>query len=152
MIELKKISKRFESKTVLDNISLEIKPGEVHALLGTNGAGKSTLIKILSRLMLQDSGEIMYNKSEMDNVPVTSMGFVFDQPLYLPYFSAREYLEFVCRLMGLSPIDFRQKIDEIIRQFDLPTDRQPISSYSNGMKSKASFAAALIGSPEFLVL
>lgn len=114
MIELKKVSKRFGTNTVLDNINLDIKEGEVHALLGTNGEGKSTLIKILARLILPDAGEIRYNKSQMDIASNKNIGFVFDEPLYLSYFSAKEYLEFVCRLMGLAPMGFRPKIDEMI--------------------------------------
>ena len=152
MIELKNISKRFGSKAVLDNINLKIKKGGIHALLGTNGAGKSTLIKIIAGLLPQDSGKIFCNKVPLERDLINNMGFVFDEPLYLSYFSAKEYLEFVCRLLGLAPIDFRPKIDEMIIQFNLPAGRQPISAYSNGMKSKVSFAAAIISSPEFLVL
>src|SRR5690606_26695221 len=81
-----------------------------------------------------------------------NIGFVFDEPLYLPYFSAKEYLEFVCRLIGMKPETYKTSIEEILAQFNLPSDRQPISTYSNGMKSKVSFAAAMVHSPEFLVL
>src|SRR5690606_32374939 len=71
---------------------------------------------------------------------------------YLPYFSAKEYLEFVCRLMGMEPKESKANTDKMIETFSLPTDRQPIRTYSNGMKSKGSFAAAVIHSPDFLVL
>jgi ABC-type multidrug transport system ATPase subunit len=69
MIELRNVSKNFGSKTVLENINLEIKKGEIHALLGTNGAGKSTLIKILAGLLLPDSGKTIYGKVPMAIAP-----------------------------------------------------------------------------------
>jgi ABC-type multidrug transport system ATPase subunit len=107
MIEMKMVSKRFGAKTVLENVDLEIRKGEVHALLGINGAGKSTLIKILARLILQDTGKILYDKETPPDIGFNkSIGFVFDEPLYIPYFSAKEYLQFVCKLrisLRLSP-------------------------------------------------
>lgn len=152
MIELRDISKRFGPNTVLDNIGLEIKKGEIHALLGTNGAGKSTLIKILAGLLRKDAGEILYEKAPLERGFIKNIGFVFDEPLYLPYFSAKEYLEFVCRLVGMVPKESKTNTDKVIETFSLPADRQPINTYSNGMKSKVSFAAAVIHSPDFLVL
>ena len=152
MIELKNISKRFGSNTVLDNINLEIKKGEIHALLGTNGAGKSTLIKVLAGLLRQDAGEVLFGKAPLERDAMKNIGFVFEEPLYLPYFSAKEYLEFVCRLIGMEPQTSKRSIDKTIETFSLPTDRQPIDTYSSGMKSKVSFAAAVIHSPDFLVL
>ena len=152
MIELKNISKRFGPNTVLDNISLEVKKGEIHALLGTNGVGKSTLIKILAGLLSQDAGEILYEKAPLGRGPMKNIGFIFDEPLYLPYFSAKEYFEFVCRLIGMETKESKANIDKVIETFSLPTARQPINTYSSGMKSKVSFAAAVIHSPDFLVL
>lgn len=152
MIELQNIVKRFGSTTILDSINLEIREGEIHALLGTNGAGKSTLIKILAGLLPQDGGKIFYDNVLLERSIIRNIGFVFDEPLYLSYFSAREYLEFVCRLLGMEPKLYKARIDDMIALFNLPTDRQPISAYSNGMKSKVSFATAMIHSPKFLVL
>src|SRR5690554_4980668 len=99
MIELQNITKKFGAKTALDSVNLEIRKGEIHALLGTNGAGKSTLIKILAGLLPQDDGKIFFDKAPLGRSLVRNIGFVFDEPLYLPYFSAKEYLEFVCRLL-----------------------------------------------------
>lgn len=152
MIGLKNISKRFGTQTVLNNVSLDIRKGEIHALLGTNGAGKSTLIKILAGLLPKENGGIYYDQAPMKTERIRKIGFVFDEPLYLPYLSAGEYLEFVCRLIGMGPKTYQPKIDESLSLFSLPADRKPINTYSNGMKSKVSFAAAMIHSPEFLVL
>lgn len=152
MVELENITKKFGAKTALDTINLEIRKGEIHALLGTNGAGKSTLIKILAGLLSHDGGEVFYDKAPLGRSIVRNIGFVFDEPLYLPYFSSKEYLEFVCRLLGMTPKIYKAKIDEIISIFNLPADKKPICAYSNGMKSKVSFAAAMIHSPDFLVL
>src|SRR5690606_5809549 len=83
---------------------------------------------------------------------IRQVGFVFDEPLYLHYLSAGEYLEFVCRLIGMEPEIYRRNVEEMLSLFSLPADRKPINTYSNGMKSKVSFGAAMIHAPEFLVL
>lgn len=137
---------------MLDHVSLDIRKGEIHALLGTNGAGKSTLIRIVAGLLLRENGGIYYGQTAMTTEHIRQIGFVFDEPLYLPYLSAGEYLEFVCRLIGMEPKTYRSNIDEILSLFSLPAGRKPINTYSNGMKSKVSFGAAMIHAPEFLVL
>ena len=60
MLELRKISKSFPGVRALDEVSMTVKPGEIHALLGENGAGKSTLINIMSGIYQPDSGEVFY--------------------------------------------------------------------------------------------
>ena len=60
-LEMQGISKRFGGTCALNNVSIKVKPGEIHALIGENGAGKSTLIKILSGAYIKDEGEIFIN-------------------------------------------------------------------------------------------
>ena len=102
--------------------------------------------------MRQDEGKIFYEKATLERSCIKNIGFVFDESLYLPYFSAKEYLEFVFRLIGMEPKESKANIDKVTEAFNLPADRQPISAYSNGMKGKVSVAAAIIHSPEFLIL
>ena len=64
LLSLKNITKRYSGVTVLDNVSLDIKEGEVHALVGANGAGKSTLIKTISGAIIPDKGQIVYEGKE----------------------------------------------------------------------------------------
>ena len=151
-IEASGLAKRYGSVVALAGLDLTVAEGTVLGLLGPNGAGKSTLIKIIAGLLSHDGGEVLYEKAPLGRSIVRNIGFVFDEPLYLPYFSAKEYLEFVCRLIGMKPETYKTSIEEILAQFNLPSDRQPISTYSNGMKSKVSFGAAMIHAPEFLVL
>ena len=65
-LEMQGISKRFGGTCALNNVSIKVKPGEIHALIGENGAGKSTLIKILSGAYIKDEGEIFINGDPVD--------------------------------------------------------------------------------------
>jgi len=74
LISIENISKRFGGTQALNNVTFEIIPGEIHAIIGENGAGKSTLIKILSGIIKQDSGRIYFNGSEISNVTPKKIG------------------------------------------------------------------------------
>ena len=68
ILEIKKLNKSFPGVKALDDVDFNVKRGEVHALMGENGAGKSTLIKILTGIYKKDSGEIIFNGKELDNL------------------------------------------------------------------------------------
>lgn len=156
MIILKEIQKKYGRQEVLKGVSLSVENGMIQALLGANGAGKSTLIKILSCILKRNGGSI-----EMDSEQISldsyeyrrKVGYVFDQPIYIEKFSAKEYLEFVAEMYELPKQDYKPKIEELLEFMELPTDNKKfIEDYSKGMKAKVSLAAALIHQPKYLIL
>ena len=156
MIEIKDIEKSFKQNHVLRGVNLSIEKGTIQALLGANGAGKTTLINIISGLMKTDGG-----KFEIDGELITldsyeyrrKVGYVFEEPMYVEKFAAREQLEFLGKMYKLDKQTLKDRIDQLISFFDLPDcSMKYIESYSKGMKSKMSLAMSLLHNPSVLIL
>ena len=156
MIEIKGIEKSFKTNEVLKGVDINIEGGMIQTLLGANGAGKTTLINIVSGLMRSNAGEV---KIDGEVITVESykhrskVGYVFEEPVYVEKFSAREQLEFLGKMQKMDKDVLKQRIDELLEFFELPTDNKKyIESYSKGMKSKVSLAMALLHNPKYLIL
>jgi len=153
-IVVKDITKIYGTQKALDNISLEIIPGEVVGLLGPNGAGKSTLMKIITCYLPPTSGDVtVYGESiHGDNLAIKKMiGYLPEQnPLYQEMY-VREYLEFIA---GLHHIENRQKrIGEIIDITGLGNERhKKIGALSKGYRQRVGLGQALIHDPKVLIL
>ncbi len=141
----------------LENISLEVQPGEVFGLLGPNGAGKTTLIKILTTLLLPTSGEAWINGfhvAKQPNQVRASVGCMLmgERGLYWKL-TARENLEYFGALYHLSVADRRRRAREVIELIGIQdiADRT-VETYSSGQKMKLAFGKALINDAPLLVL
>ena len=155
MIKIENVKKIFDKNIVLKNVNLSIKKGEIQALLGANGAGKSTLINIISGFLKQDDGNFFIDDhliSSKDYSYRTNTGYVFETPLYIENFSAKKYISFVGDLQRIPKKTLIKRVNELLYFFDLPIGNSPIESYSKGMKSKTSLAAALVNNPSYLIL
>jgi ABC-2 type transport system ATP-binding protein len=156
LIEINNIKKSFKKQRVLRGVCLTCEPGKIQALLGANGAGKSTLINIISALIKCDLGKFCIDGEEITLNKYKyriKVGYVFERPIYIDHLSAKEYLTFVAKMYELPSKEYPIKIDELLSFFELPEDNHKhIESYSKGMKSKVSLAAALIHNPKYLIL
>ncbi len=156
MIHINNIHKRYKKNTVLRGVDFECKQGKIQALLGANGSGKSTLVHIISGIMEQNEGAYFIDdeKINIDSYKYRiKVGYVFEKPLYVEKFTAKEYLDFVANMYKIPKQEAKDRIEELLSFFELPTDKgKYIESYSKGMKSKVSLAAALIHNPMYLIL
>ncbi|MCA9939898.1 MAG: ABC transporter ATP-binding protein [Anaerolineales bacterium] len=141
----------------LQDVSLEIKPGEVFGLLGPNGAGKTTLIKCLTTLLLPSGGAAWINGYQLtrdDNAIRASVGCMLmgERGLYWKL-TGRENLIFFGALYHLSPNQRKKRADDIIERLSLGeyADRA-VETYSSGQKMKLAFGKALINDAPILVL
>ena len=153
-ISVKGISKLYGAQKALDNISLEIIPGEVVGLLGPNGAGKSTLMKIITCYLPPSSGDVtVYGESIHENPLAIKerIGYLPEQnPLYYDMY-VREYLEFIAGLHRIK--NKKQRIGEIIELTGLgPESHKKIGMLSKGYKQRVGLGQALIHDPEVLIL
>ncbi len=129
----------------LENISFEIKKGEVVGLIGSNGAGKSTLLKIVSGVMKPTKGKITVNGTV---APMIELGAGFDSEL-----TARENIYLNGAILGYSKELIDQKFDEIVEFSELKDFLDaPIKNYSSGMTAKLAFSIATIVDPEVLIV
>ncbi|MBR0474055.1 MAG: ABC transporter ATP-binding protein [Erysipelotrichaceae bacterium] len=156
MLKINNLTKKYGDKVAVDNISLEIKPGEIYGFIGHNGAGKTTTIRCCCGLLNFDSGEILINgKSIKDDPLACKMEFAYipDNPVLFEYLSGIEYLNFIGDVYKVGKAEREERIRKYADQFELTQNlAQPISSYSHGMKQKIAIIAALIHNPKLIVL
>ncbi|HOQ97831.1 MAG TPA: ABC transporter ATP-binding protein [Anaerolineae bacterium] len=156
LIEMQHLVKKYGDKMAVDDVSLEVRAGEILGFLGPNGAGKTTTIKMLVGLLQPTSGVVRVAGYDVQGQPLqakAACGYVPDQPNLYPKLSGRELLRFVGDLYGLQRTQVERRIEELLRLFDLTAaGDDTFDSYSHGMKQKTALAAALLHDPRVLVL
>jgi ABC-type uncharacterized transport system ATPase subunit len=156
-LELRGVTKQFPGVLANDNVSLTVKPGEVHALLGENGAGKSTLVKMIYGIIAPDSGEILWNGTPVRIANPRAarklgVGMVFQ---HFSLFEALTVLENIA--LGLdSNIPQKQLEAEILRVLDLYglklDPRRIVSTLSVGERQRIEIVRALLLNPKLLIM
>lgn len=151
VVRLDRVSKRFGHVQALDDVSLQITPGSVCALLGANGAGKSTALKILLGLERSDSGktEVLGMSSATHGLEIRQrVGYVAERPTLYEWMTVAEIGWFAA---GFYPSGFQRVYQQYIDRFGLD-ERQKIRNLSKGMKSKVALALSLAHRPDLLIL
>lgn len=152
MIEFKNISKNFGKVKALNNISLQIKKGQIVGLLGPNGAGKTTAMRILLGILKPSQGKVLIEGKQVNKnlVSVKSkIGYLpEDNPLYKD-FKIYEYLQFIAQAKGIE----KTKINKVVEATNIKSEiSRKIDHLSKGYRQRVGLAAALLGNPEILVL
>ena len=153
-IAVQSVTKFYGEQKALDNISFQVKSGEIVGFLGPNGAGKSTMMKIITGFIPASSGSVFINGTEVgpDNLEIKKkIGYLPENnPLY-PEMYVREYLGFVASFYKSSVQ--KMLVDNIINVTGLtPEQKKKIGSLSKGYKQRVGLAQALIHDPEVLIL
>jgi ABC-2 type transport system ATP-binding protein len=155
MLEIKGLTKRYNSVAAVDDVSFRIEPGEVYGYLGPNGSGKSTTVKMLTGLLAPTRGHIFYQGRDIREDLVAwrkHLGYVPEEPQLYPYLSGLEYMQLVGRLRSIPQAVLDRKVDRLFDLFSLHGWRHAsISSYSKGMKQKVLISAALLHDPDVLI-
>ncbi|MBI2813888.1 MAG: ABC transporter ATP-binding protein [Opitutae bacterium] len=155
MLKLDHITKRYGALTALDDVSLNIAPGEFFGLLGPNGAGKTTLMSLVAGLRAPEAGGIT-----LDGKPVTaadpstrvSLGLVPQSIALYEDLSAEQNLRIFGELYGLRGADLRQRIDEALTAVQLADRRRDqVKTFSGGMQRRLNLVAALLHRPKLLL-
>ncbi len=158
MLQINHVSKSYQKGAVkaVDDLNLEVKPGEIFGFLGPNGAGKTTTIKMVVGLLKQDSGQIVVNGFDVGKEPLQSkanIGFVPDNPDLYDRLSGLEYLNFIADVYRV-PADLRRRrINRLLEMFELQNAvGDLIQSFSHGMKQKLALTGAWLHEPALLIL
>ena len=140
MLEAIGLSKSFDGKPVLQNVSLRLEKGVHYALMGPSGCGKTTLINLLLGLIKPDSGAVRHD-------PGLRMSAVFQEDRLLKQMTAAANVALVSRASGAG-------IEELLLQLGIPRESlpQPVSAYSGGMKRRVALARALLAEYDVLFL
>ncbi len=151
MIQVENVTKRYGKLLANDQVSLEVREGELAVLLGPNGAGKSTLIKSICGL-LRFGGAIKIGGFE-NRTPDAKrlLGYVPELPALYPMLTVSEHLEFIARAYRLS--DWQTYADELLGRFELDDKRMKLGKeLSKGMQQKVSVCCALLPRPRAVIL
>jgi ABC-2 type transport system ATP-binding protein len=151
-ISVQNISKNFGQQKALDNITFDIKKGEVVGFLGPNGAGKSTLMRILTTYYRADSGKAVVNGFNVNQAlkdVQKSIGYLPEHNSLYTEMYVKEYLTFNADVYKVA----KSKIDEVIQKTGLtPEAKKKIGQLSKGYRQRVGLAAALLHNPEVLIL
>ena len=151
---VKNIYKSYDNIKALDNISFELKKGDIVGFLGPNGAGKSTLMKILTSYVKEDSGSVIIcdiNKNDNSIFTKSKIGYLSENnPLYKDMF-VQEYLFFISDLLKIE--NKKDRINYLLNRVGLENVKnQKIADLSKGFKQRVGIAAALVHDPEIILL
>ncbi|MBD8499386.1 ABC transporter ATP-binding protein [Paenibacillus arenosi] len=152
IVQTKQLTKTYKGKIAVDQVNLQIQKGQIYGFLGSNGAGKTTTIRMLLGLIQPTEGEVhIFGKNlKKDKMSILrKIGSLVEYPSYYGHLNAIENLETIRRIIDVP----KSRIDEVLSIVQLTADaKRPVKGYSLGMKQRLGIAAALLGSPELLVL
>ena len=152
MLELKNIVKKYGNNVILDDISLQIKKGEIVSILGPSGSGKTTLLNLILGITDISSGKIIYDGEDITNVPLEKRGFniVFQDYALFPNLTAYENI--VYGLRNKPGISTEQDVQDFIHLLGLEEHlNKRISQLSGGQKQRLSIARAIAKHPDVYI-
>lgn len=152
VLELKNVNKTFGKRKVINNLSLEVKEGEIFGFLGPNGSGKTTTIKMILRLIDMDSGEIKvagFDTKKQFEKAMEYIGAIVENPDLYKYMTGRENLKLHARIRNVDS----ERIEKVLDLVGLK-DRanEKVGKYSLGMKQRLGLALTLLHKPKILIL
>ena len=156
MISVTNLIKSFGNLTAVDNLTFDIKPGDVVAFLGPNGAGKSTTMKMLTGFLTPTQGDIYINNLAMEDRSIDIQKKIGYLPEGAPAYGDMtpwQFLDFIAQIRGFSGSEKSERINKVVAQVELQEVlNKPIVHLSKGFKRRVGLAQALIHDPEILIL
>ncbi|PJI08558.1 MULTISPECIES: ABC transporter ATP-binding protein [Clostridium] len=156
MIEVSKLTKKFKDITAVDNISFDVKGGEIVGLLGENGAGKTTTLRMLATMLKITSGEALINGYDVVKEPEKvrgEIGILFGGEVGIyDRLTARENIMYFAELNGMSDDEAKRSIDSLTKSLEMEEyiDKR-VGKFSRGMKQKVSIARSIVHNPSVVL-
>lgn len=151
ILDVKELTKRFDTKIVLDNISFDVEEGVIFGLLGPNGAGKTTMIRIILDILRADHGDIDIFGRKFDDALKARIGYLPEERGLYQKITVFECLKYFAELKEVKKSD--DKIDFWLNKVDLQEyKKKRVEELSKGMQQKVQLVAAFIHNPELLIL
>ena len=156
MLKINGLTKTYDDKKAVDDLTLHIAPGEIYGFIGHNGAGKTTTIKSCAGILQFDAGEIYVDGLSVKTDALECkrrMAYIPDNPDLYEFMSGIKYLNFIADIFCV-PADARmERIRKYADIFGLTDDlAQPISAYSHGMKQKLAIISAWLHTPKLIIM
>lgn len=153
ILSLRNVKKRYHNHTAVDDVSFDIPDGSIFGLLGPNGAGKTSLIRIITGITGADSGEIIFNGENINNIRAAQIGYLPEERGLYKKMKVGEQLMYLAQLKGLSRRDAKKAIDYWFEKFDIADWwNKKIQELSKGMQQKIQFVATVMHDPKLIIL
>ena len=156
MIQVKNVTKKYGKFTAIDNISFEVKDGEVVGLLGPNGAGKSTTMNMITGYIEPTEGTIIVDNYDMSKKPKKAKKEIGYMPEGVPLYTdmtVKEFITYMAEIKKINKKERKEKVEKIIEETGLKEVEKKITkNLSRGYKQRVSLAGALVGEPKILIL
>lgn len=153
MLELKNVKKSYDNVTILKDINLEIEDGEIVSILGPSGCGKTTLLNLILGITDVDSGEIIFNGTNLTDVPMEKRGFNIVFQDYALFPNLNVYQNITYGLRNKPEISTQSEVEEMIRLLGLEEHLQKrIDQLSGGQKQRVALARTMVMKPKILLL
>ena len=156
IIKIDNLTKTYGSLKAVDNLSFEIRKGELFAFLGVNGAGKSTTINIICGQLKKDEGTVIIDELNLDDNLAKikkKIGVVFQASILDPQLTVKDNLEIKASLYGLSRKEIKSRVNELAEILDFKSYlNRPLAKLSGGQKRRIDIARALLNKPDILIL
>ena len=153
MLKVENITKYYGDNLAVDNLSFQVKNGEIFGLLGANGAGKTTTFRIIMGLLEANKGSVSLDGKKIDYSVTDKIGFVTEERSLLTKMSVKEQLIYYGILKGMTEKEILVKMDYWLKRFKIiDYKNRKIKELSKGNQQKIQFIAAVINDPKLLIL
>ena len=153
MLILKNVTKYYGSNLAVDNLSFEVKDGEIFGLLGVNGAGKTTTFRMITGLLDKTEGEITFNGKKIDYSVTDKIGFLAEERCLLTMLTVFEQAKFYGGLKSMSEKDIESRLDYLLDKLEISDYKnKKIKELSKGNQQKVQFIMAILHKPKLLIL
>lgn len=153
LLKVQHISKSFQDKLALQDVSFFLEKNKIYGLLGPNGAGKTTLIRNITQIFFPDAGEIFFNNEKLSETHQNQIGYMPEERGLYKKMRVGEQLMYFARLRNFSKVEAEQKIDFWLNKLEIQNWRnKTIEELSKGMQQKIQFVATVLHEPTLLIL
>lgn len=153
IIECKEVCKSFGQKVALDHVSIDIPEGSIFGLLGPNGAGKTTLIRIINRITIPNSGEILFKGKPITQRDVEKIGYMPEERGLYRKMKVGDQAMYLAQLKGMSAADAKSELKKWFTRFEIQSwwDKK-VEELSKGMAQKLQFITTVVHKPSLMIL
>ena len=156
MIEVKNVTKKYGSTVAVENISFDVKDGEIVGFLGQNGAGKSTTMNMITGFIDPTDGQIIVNGNDISKKPRKAKKQIGYMPESVPLYyelTPKEFVSYMAELKLVKRNERKQEVEKVIKETGLEdVQNKLIRNLSRGYKQRVSLAGALVGNPDVIIL
>ena len=153
MLSIRNIVKQYAGHTALNDVSLEVKRGQVFGLLGPNGAGKTSLIRIINQITAPDEGEVYFDGEKLNQSHIERIGYLPEERGLYKKMEIGEQMIYLARLKGLSRDEATKRLKLWFEKLGMQTWwKMKIEELSKGMQQKAQFVATVLHEPDLIIL